>query len=686
MKQKVKYFLLILVLSMFSSINIFASDFNSNSSKSNAILNTDAHINNTVMNSTVTNSPVTNSPVTNSPVTNNTVTNNTVIYDTVRVGKLSLDSYYRNYDYVIDSYDVNIDVNEDNTFNIKEKIGAYFLVPKHGIYRTIPLTNKIHREDGTSSSNRTRITDITVDAPYTAAISDGNKVIKIGDADYTLTGTKEYNISYTYNLGKDTGKDYDELYYNIIGSEWDTAIGSITFTINMPKEFDATRLGFTGGEVGSTDSSNITYKVVGNTITGSYRGNLESGQALTVRLELPDGYFTSASSNVNALMILPIIIPLLFVLITFIMWYKFGKDNKVVDTVEFYPPAGYNSAEVGFLYKGKADKNDAISLLIYLANKGYLKITDSQDQDVHSKTKGFKFTKLKEYNGKNENEKMFLTGLFKSSAVSSVTASDLKDTFYITLNKIIADLNKKVNRQEVFEKSSLGKGIFLIIMIMITYILITVKPVSEYGGWEMMPFALLFPGIGFSVLFGTVFGKTAIPVKIFGLIWGSGFGGSIWVLIVLPALLVEPIYLIAYIIGLACTVIIIIFFKLMPKRTFFGNEILGKINGFKTFLETAEKPKLEALVMENPEYFYNILPYTYVLGISDKWIKKFEIIALEAPSWYDGTSAFNMGTFGTFMNSTMSSASSAMSSNPSSSGSGGGSSGGGSGGGGGGSW
>ena len=169
MKQKVKYFLLILVLSMFSSINVFASDFNSNSSKSNAILNTDAHINNTVMNSTVTNSPVTNS----------TVTNNTVIYDTVRVGKLSLDSYYRNYDYVIDSYDVNIDVNEDNTFNIKEKIGAYFLVPKHGIYRTIPLTNKIHREDGTFSSNRTRITDITVDAPYTAAISDGNKVIKV---------------------------------------------------------------------------------------------------------------------------------------------------------------------------------------------------------------------------------------------------------------------------------------------------------------------------------------------------------------------------------------------------------------------------------------------------------------------------------------------------------------------------
>ena len=61
--------------------------------------------------------------------------------------------------------------------------------------------------------------------------------------------------------------------------------------------------------------------------------------------------------------------------------------------------------------------------------------------------------------------------------------------------------------------------------------------------------------------------------------------------------------------------------------------MLGKIKGFKNFLETAEKSKLEELVMQNPEYFYNLLPYTYVLGVSNKWIEKFEDIALEAPHW-----------------------------------------------------
>lgn len=95
--------------------------------------------------------------------------------------------------------------------------------------------------------------------------------------------------------------------------------------------------------------------------------------------------------------------------------------------------------------------------------------------------------------------------------------------------------------------------------------------------------------------------------------------------------------------------------------------------------------------MQNPSYFYDILPYTYVLGVSDKWIEKFETIIYQPPSWYEGSDAFHVASFGSFMNATMLSATTAMSSSPSSSSggggsSGGGSSGGGSGGGGGGSW
>ena len=172
--------------------------------------------------------------------------------------------------------------------------------------------------------------------------------------------------------------------------------------------------------------------------------------------------------------------------------------------------------------------------------------------------------------------------------------------------------------------------------------------------------------------------------KLFAIIWGGMFGGIPWAFMVLPALTQNAIYLATYIIGLISIGSLIFFAKIMPKRTPYGNEILGKIRGFKRFLETAEKPRLEALVNENSKYFYELLPYTYALGVSDVWMSQFETMALEAPDWYVGYSTFSMHEFNHFMNDTMRSAQSSMSSSPSSSG--GGSSGGGSGGGGGGSW
>jgi uncharacterized membrane protein YgcG len=631
--------------------------------------------------------------------------------DLMTAENLSTNPEYSGYAYLIDRYDVDVSVNENNTMDIMESIDAYFNISKHGIIRTIPLKNYILRLDGTTATNRAIVDNIRVNEQFSTSVSDGNKVIKIGNPDVTLTGTKTYKIDYSYNLGKDTGKEYDELYLNLIGDKWDTAIGNVTFRITMPKAFEPEMIGFSKGQLGSTDSTGISYQVNGTVITGSYDGVLNPGEALTIRVQLPEGYFINTGIPVDFMTILALAISILFVLITVFLWAKFGNDDHVVETVEFYPPEGFNSAELGYLYKGNAETKDVISLLIYLANKGYIKITEFEEHSLFAKSQTFKLTKLKEYDGDNENERIFLSGLFNvpkalhlADIVSmfktkeqpptddlresrdEVMSEDLTNSFYITTNKILQNLNKKENKYTIFEKTSLGKGLYFIGMLFTIYAFITIPPVVAYGGLPSLLFGLLFPGIGFTVLFAMVFGKTKVAVKIFGLVWGLGFGGVPWATMVLPALLVTPLSLVAYAVGLVCVFIIVMFFKAMPKRTAYGNEILGKIKGFRTFLETAEKPKLERLVMQDPSYFYNILPYAYVLDVSDKWIEQFETIGLQSPDWYDGSTAFNVASFGTFMNSTMATASTAMSSGSSGGSSGGGSSGGGSGGGGGGSW
>lgn len=669
----------------------------------------------------------------------------------------SQNNQYKSHDYVIDKYDINIVVNDNNTFDISETITAYFNVPKHGIFRIIPLKNSITRLDGTTSTNRAQITNVSVNSEYILSKENGNYKLKIGNANRVLVGEQKYVIKYTYNLGKDPIKSYDELYYNIVGNEWDTVIGNITFKITMPKDFDSSKLGFSSGANGSTENNKVKYNIIGNTITGSYNGILGVGEALTVRCELPEGYFVGAQLNKSIMDYIMFIIPVAFLVISILLWFKYGRDDQVIETVEFYPPEGLNSLDVGFLYNGKAENKDVTSLLIYLANKGYLEISDNKiDLDAKSvnlsdnaknrankkiielqnkiynekmmnpnsqkikyyenmleiyknidkpidyeeyglkssinksnKKNKFLIRKLKDYDGTNINEQWFMEGLFEYNR-TEVTDKMLYNNFYITNNRILSNINNKQSVEKIFEKTSLNKKIFIILMIIATYCLVTIPPVFNYGQSDTLIFALLFPGIGFVVLLGILIGSRNVFEKIFGVIWGLVFGGIPWLFLVLPTITQDISYLIGYIIGILCIVVMLVCLVYLPKRTKYGNEMLGKLKGFKNFLETVEKEKLESMVLENPNYFYDILPFTYVLGISDKWIEKFESISLQAPSWYDSSNAFDISNFGTFVNSTMSSAKSVMSSSPSSgssgSSSGGGSSGGGSGGGGGGSW
>ena len=607
----------------------------------------------------------------------------------------SENSFYDGEDYVIDAYDINIHVNENNTFDITETITAYFNTPKHGIYRKIPLNNKIVRLDGTSSTNRAQISNLSINNKYEISKTNSAYNIQIGDANKTVTGKQTYIIKYTYNIGKDPVKDYDELYFNIIGNEWDTTIGNVTFTITMPKEFDENKLGFSHGEIGSTDSSDINYQVNDNVISGNYNRILNKSEALTVRCELPEGYFVDAKLNRSTSDYLIIILPVTSLLISFSLWFTLGRDKKIVETVEFYPPEGFNSLEIGFLYKGQATNTDVTSLLIYLADKGYIQISETSEESLFKTVQGFKITKIKDYDGNDANERIFLDGLFKPStfslnknAANEATKYSLYNNFYITVNEILKNVNSKENNQKIFDKKSLSKKRIIILLMLISYALITIVPILNYGDVSSIIFALLFPIMGFAVVYKSVFEPSAIFTKIFALIWGILFIGISWLTTAFPSIIQDTFYTYGYIIGIICIIGMSICLKYMPKRNAYGTEILGKIKGFKTFLENVEKNKLETMIMQNPNYFYDILPYTYVLGVSDKWIKKFETITMPAPIWYTSSRPFNVIYFGHFIDNTMSSASSAMSSSPNSSGgsSGGGSAGGGSGGGGGGSW
>lgn len=590
-------------------------------------------------------------------------------------------------DYLITQYNVDMKVTKQNTYRIQETITTNFLQARHGIYRDIPVKNDVKRTDGSTDRIVAQVENISCGGDqYEVSREGDNCRIQIGDEDETVIGEKVYNISYDYVMGNDVLPDEDELYFNIIGNEWQSSIQNVTFRIEMPAEFEEEKLGMSYGPAGSTETSGLYYYLEGNTIYGELDSDilLSPYEGVNVRLSLPEGYF-ERTEKTPYLAYAAIVLAVITVGLAFLLWWLFGRDDPVVETVEFYPPAGLNSVELAFVYNGHSSPKDVISLIVYLAQKGYIEIREAEGKKAG---KDFTLIRKRPYDGVNELEQIFMDGLFAKGEI--VTKKDLENSFYKTVNRITAKMESKQNKEKIFYANSLNKGWILWLLSLVTCLLAGFVPVKNYE-YSLLAGILIPLGVGImpmisSLIFfsqGNLAGRVICGLA-FLVPGGVGYG----------FFLREPLqydniwYQIAFFAAAAAGFIAMFFHSYLSKRTPYGTEMLGKIRGFRTFLETAEKERLEALVMENPQYFYEILPYTYVLKISDKWMKKFESITVEPPTWYAGSySSFDMIMFHHFMNTTMSAATSSMTSTPSSSSSsGGGFSGGGSGGGGGGSW
>ncbi|MEG1099351.1 DUF2207 domain-containing protein [Cetobacterium sp.] len=540
--------------------------------------------------------------------------------------------------YIIDNYKVDIDINNKNIYSVDENIEVNFLEPRRGIYRILP--EQFNGREIKISNLKTNV--------QTSAKDEGNYIyLRMGDPKRYITGMKDYIIKYNYDIGWDRNTKYDEVYYNLIGNDWDTNINRVEFSIKLPKEFDPSKVNFTLGAYGSTSTSGVKWSVDGNTIRGYTTRVLGPKESVTIALPLPEGYFDVTDQKVmyylfrGLLYLLYLIVPL----IGFFMLKKYGERNEIVEVVEFYPPDAMTPTEVGYYIDGKIDARDLTSLIFYWASKGYLEIDEIKKSGMFSKA-SFEIIRLeKPFESKNEFEKYMFNSLFLYGASDNrVDIRDLKDVFYKHIQKAA----------EIFE----------IDLIMSQRSLYTSKSLRVGDGVKSSVILIAAATFGYFFYFGTYdMATVAISLAL----------GGVSALVTLS-------------LG-----------NRIKKRTEYGNSVIGRVLGFKRFLITTEKRKLEMLLEENPSYFYDILPYTIVLGVSGMWADKFKDLVTQPPNWYRTSSVGDVFVLSMFMssfNNSLSAFNDSMLSSPKapsnfgggSSSMGGGSSGGGAGGGGGGSW
>ncbi len=548
----------------------------------------------------------------------------------------------QNSEEAITDFHADILVNIDNSIEVTETI-TYNTgnIERHGLKRDIIPKSSI--------GFRMQIDVLSVvdennnPYPFTVSKSGGYVVIKAGDPNQTFVGEKTYIIKYHATKAIAQFDAFDEIYWNVTGNDWEIPIYASNASVFLPPGVSVIQSSCYFGPEGSTaecqkEEKNNSYNFITPTPLEVYEG-------LTVAVGFPKGVvmpYAWAEKYLDTFFpwAVAILLPFFTLFFSLRHWYKNGRDPKGRGVIvpQYDVPDDLAPMEAVAILKEKISANNISAEIIYLAEKGYLKIKQTEEKilGLFNKT-DYELTKLKDpSSAPNEFDRKLLDGLFSAETVK---LSDLRNVFYKQIKGVTDSALDGL----------LKKGYY-----------------KNLGGMKNS--------------------GARLALILFFSVWASGFVGGILGVLIFngnPSPLILGIFLSIVIYG------IVSYFY--PAKTEKGVATKEYLLGLKDYLQIAEKDRLifHNAPDKKPEIFEKLLPYAMALGVANVWAKEFEGIYTTPPSWYSGTSnqPFNAMVFSKSLSDFSSFASASMSSSPSGSGSGGGgSSGGGGGGGGGGGW
>ncbi len=479
------------------------------------------------------------------------------------------------------------------------------------------------------------IEDVKVDGYKFSTSKDENHNlnIRIGDADTYVEGTQVYKIRYRVFNPIFFFDDHSEFQWNLLGNEWDVQIGSFNFQIDLPEKAFITENDVVWG-TGQRDDRGTDAKVT--VFPKQVKGH-------TIRVFEP-GEGMAIALRFKKDVFVPVSNwamfkkkhGLLLAPIFFLMAgivAKVFSRNKRQTIMVEYYPPAGISPAIAGGFVDNSVDNNDVLCLIP-------HLANMGYLKLETKEGGFMqkdnvtFTKLKSPGSELFNfERDFLNGLFASGDV--VQLKHLRDKFYITMASVKATVKSWITSQGWYEADQKTMGCVIALM-----------------------------------------GVAAIAWGAFALFGRQNPDG----------------------IALGITGFILLFLaSRFHKRSPLGNETYRKFQGFREFVSKAERPVIERLMKEDPNYYDKTLAFALAFGYLKSWNKKFDGLLTQPPSWYSGPMIYGTNSMESFNHfaetfpSQVNTIGSAFSSSPSSSSSGGGggggfSSGGGGGGGGGSSW
>lgn len=514
---------------------------------------------------------------------------------------------------------------------------------RRGIYRVIPLTRVMGLGRIRAEFHVTSVERGGHEAPYQLTFENGQAEIRIGQADVILKpGIYTYKIAYTMSRQVGFFDDYDEIYWNVTGTEWAFPIEHAQASVTLPPGAQVLDTSvYTGGFGADGHDATITRGL--NWATFVATNPLGPHEGLTVDVAFQKGVVPEPSFLTRllgnpfeaGLTILGALGTLGYFLYA---WAKVGRDPPLGPIIPVYHPEMPPHA-MRYLDRRVYDTKCLVSAILDLAVKGHIQIDEGDDKTL---------TLTRVGPGKrapSPGEAKVLAKLFYDEG-DQVRLSKADSVILAKANTTLKTfLTGRFLRRHV--DANLGWWLGGVAIAAATWIIGDAFSPDPLAGAAFRLFALAAT-VGL-VVSGTLALKswwlvfrrnwTSLPTALFF---------SFFTAIALVFTLGTSVLLIGdagFVAGLALLVtaaIPPIFFWLMARPTSAGLEAIREIEGTRLYLTVAEADRLK---FANPpdrtfEHFEELLPYAVALGVETAWTNQFAHLiaagAMVAPVWYHG--------------------------------------------------
>jgi len=610
------------------------------------------------------------------------------------------------------AYDSRITVHENGNLTVQEtiQVAAAGVEIRRGIYRTFPTRYKDRQ--GNRYVVGFKVLEVLRDGqtePYFLKNESNGVAVYIGDKNVFLQpGVYTYTLSYQTDHILGFFKEYDELYWNVTGNGWSFPIEKVSADVRLPENIagKVIKLDAWTGFQGSTEKAFTVRQDRPQGIQFETTRALQPREGLTILVFWPKGLIPEPRAsekivytlrNNVALGILILGTVLLFIYYLSI-WLKVGKDPPKGPIVPiFNPPENLSPAALRYMRHMGYDHKVFGASILHMAVNGLVKIVEDKGS--------YTIRRIRQSDDGLPTEEVKIAKQLIPSADGSI---DLKQSNHSTIQNAIQTLKNELylkfhKNYFLTNKKYFIAGLLFSILVLVIGVATYANPVTVF-----LSLWLSLWSLGVAVLLTQVVRTWKNAILLRGNHMASVIGALVLTFFALPFVGGEVVGLIG-LLGttspwiIACMLAIVLqnllFYNLLKAPTLLGRRLLDKIDGFKMYLGTAEKDRLNFIAPtdKTPELFERFLPYALALDVEQAWAEQFSEVLARAgtdrgaysPVWYSGRSwsPSSPATFATSFGASFASAIASSSTAPgSSSGSSGGSSGGGGGGGGGGGW